>query len=177
MKKAVFLDRDGVINRVKIEGGKPLSPRRFGDFQFLPGIGQFVKDLKVAGFLRIVVTNQPDLVRGRLEESELNKMHDLVLGRLGVEAIYACLHDDGDNCDCRKPKPGMLTRAAEEWKIDLPGSFMVGDTWRDMEAGKSAGCTTILIAAPYNREARGDYRVDGLPRALEIILAAGSGKE
>ncbi len=177
MKRAVFLDRDGVINRVRVEGGKPLSPRRFEDFQFLPGIEIFAQQLKEAGFLRVVVTNQPDLVRGRLEKSELEKMHRLVRRRLGVEAIYACFHDDGDNCDCRKPKPGLLIKAAREWEIDLPQSFFLGDTWRDMEAGKGAGCATILLDAPYNREARGDYRVDGLPRALEIILAAGLGKE
>ncbi len=170
MKRAVFLDRDGVINRVMVEGGKPLSPRRFEDFQFLPGIEQFVKQLKHSGFLQVVVTNQPDLVRGRLEESELEKMHGLILRRLGVEAIYACLHDDGDNCDCRKPKPGLLTRAAREWKIDLPRSFFLGDTWRDMEAGKRAGCRTILLDAAYNRKTQGDYRVGSFADALEIIL-------
>ena len=169
MKRAVFLDRDGVINRVKIEGGKPLSPRRFEDFEFLPGIERLAERLKEAGFLRVVVTNQPDLVRGRLEESELEKMHDLVRRRLDVEAIYACLHDDGDKCDCRKPKPGMLTKAAQEWEIDLNRSFFLGDTWRDMEAGKRAGCRTILLDAPYNREAEGDHRVGSFVEALEII--------
>lgn len=171
MKKAVFLDRDGVINRVTIEAGKPLSPKNMGEFEFSPGIERFVSGLREAGYLRIVVTNQPDIARGRLERSELERMHDLVRRRLQVDAIYVCLHDDGDNCDCRKPKSGLLTRAAREWEIDLAQSFMVGDTWRDMEAGKSAGCRTILLAVPYNRAVKCDYRVGGLAEALKIIRA------
>lgn len=170
MKRAVFLDRDGVINRVAIEDGKPLSPRRFEEFDFLPGIEQFVKELKEAGYLRVVVTNQPDLARGRLEKDDLDKMHDLIGRRLQVDGIYACLHDDGDNCGCRKPKPGLLHRAAREWDIDLSRSFMLGDTWRDVEAGKGAGCRTILLQTPYNTGAQGDHRVKSFAEALEIIL-------
>lgn len=174
MKKAVFLDRDGVINRVTIEDGKPLSPKKLGEFEFTPGIERFVSDLKEAEYLRIVVTNQPDIARGRLERSELERMHDLVRRRLEIDAIYVCLHDDGDNCDCRKPKPGMLIRAAREWGIDTSRSFMVGDTWRDMAAGKGTGCFTILLDAPYNRAVKSDCRVNGFSEALKIILADGS---
>lgn len=170
MKRAVFLDRDGVINRARVEGGRPVSPRKLEEFELSPGIENFVDELKRAGFLLLVVTNQPDLARGRMERAELEKMHRLVRHRLAVDGIYACLHDDGDNCECRKPKPGLLLRAARGRGIDLGRSFMVGDTWRDMEAGKAAGCVTILLAAPYNRDAGGDHRVKNFAEALEIIL-------
>ncbi len=176
MKRAVFLDRDGVINRARVEGGRPVSPRKLEEFEFVPGIEEFAGELKEAGFILLVITNQPDLARGRLEKAELEKMHRLVGLRLGVDGIYACLHDDGDDCECRKPKPGLLHRAARERGIELARSFMVGDTWRDMEAGKRAGCRTILLDAPYNRSARSDHRVKSFSEALEIILA-GAGEE
>ena len=172
MKRAVFLDRDGVINRARVEGGRPVSPRKLEEFELSPGIENFVDELKRAGFLLLVVTNQPDLARGRMERAELEKMHRLVRHRLSVDGIYACLHNDRDNCDCRKPKPGLLLRAARERGIDLGRSFMVGDTWRDMEAGKKAGCRTILIEVPYNAGEKGDHRVKNFTEALKIILGA-----
>ncbi len=169
MKRAVFLDRDGVINRVRVRDGKPYSPRKAADLEFIRGIEKLVVALKTAGYLVIVVTNQPDVARGLVSRSEVDLMNDMVREKLPVDEIRVCFHDDGDGCDCRKPRPGMLRSAAEKWGIDLARSFIVGDTWRDMEAGRRAGCRTILVDAAYNREVKSDHRVGSLREALGII--------
>jgi D-glycero-D-manno-heptose 1,7-bisphosphate phosphatase len=169
MKRAVFLDRDGVINRVSIREGKPYSPRQLGDFRFIDGIEQLVAALKEAGYITVVVTNQPDVARGLVDREAVEAMNSLVREKLPVDEIRVCFHDDSDGCDCRKPRPGMITSAAEKWGLDLARSFIVGDTWRDMEAGRRAGCRTILMDAPYNREVKSDHRVGNLREAFDIV--------
>jgi D-glycero-D-manno-heptose 1,7-bisphosphate phosphatase len=119
--------------------------------------------------LNIVITNQPDISRGAMDISELEAMHRRIRETLPVDEILTCPHDDNDACDCRKPRPGMLLTAAQTWNIDLRQSFTIGDQWKDMEAGKAAGCTTVLIDYPYNQDVRADVRVPDLPSALQII--------
>ncbi len=172
LKRAIFLDRDGVINRVIIKDGKPYSPRTLSDFQFTPGIERFLSVLKDAGYIIVVVTNQPDLTRGRVTSAELDGIHALIGRSLPVDDIIVCPHDDEDGCDCRKPKPGMIVQAAEKWGIDIGSSFIIGDTWKDMEAGQKAGCTSILLDAPYNQEVNGNHRIKDISEALKIILPA-----
>ena len=111
----------------------------------MPGIHDLVKVLRTEGFKLFVVTNQPDVANGRVKIETVEKMHQQVFEVLGVDKIYACFHVDSDGCKCRKPKPGMLLDAAADFGIDLEQSFIIGDTWRDMEAGKAAGCTTIFL--------------------------------
>lgn len=169
LQRAIFLDRDGVINRVIMKEGKPYSPRKLSDFQLTDGIKGVLDHLKEAGFLLIVVTNQPDISRGLITWDALEAIHNLIRPELPVDDIIVCPHDDADECDCRKPKPGMIIESARKWDIDIESSFIIGDTWKDMEAGKSAGCTTILLDAPYNQDVKSDHRINDIWEALKII--------
>jgi len=177
MNKAVFLDRDGVINEVRIVKGKPVSPSNVEDFKILPGTKQALTALKSKGFHLFVVTNQPEIARGTLRQDDLERMHRFLMETLPIDKIYVCAHNDDDNCGCRKPEPGLLLAAAKEWDIDLTSSYMVGDRWKDIEAGARAGCTTILLKCPYSDEhphvetVRSDYTVSNLLEASEIILS------
>ncbi len=172
-KRALFLDRDGVINQVVLIEGKPSSPRTFSDFKLKEGVGELLDELKREGFLLIVVTNQPDVVRGLLPKAELDKMHSFIRERLPIDDLRVCLHDDADNCQCRKPKPGLLLEAARKWGIDLEKSYLLGDSWKDMEAGRATGCRTILLEAPYNEGTASDRRVKSLKEAGALISGEG----
>ena len=169
MKRAVFLDRDGVINRVIMRGGKPYSPRTLSDFRFTDGVKEVLIRLKEVGFLLIIVTNQPDISRGLITWDQLNAIHDLIRRELPVDDIIVCPHDDSDNCDCRKPKPGMIVDSARKCGIDIGNSYMIGDTWKDMEAGRMAGCDTILLDASYNRDVKSNHRINVIAESLNII--------
>lgn len=169
LNRAIFLDRDGIINKVLLNNGKPFSPRRFDEFKMLGGIETLLTSFKNIGFLNIIVTNQPDISRGLMKMEELDKMHLFIRERLPVDDILVCTHDDIHNCGCRKPKAGMIIKASEKWDIDLRRSFMVGDTWKDMKAGKSAGCRTVLVDMEYNQDIECDHRVKGLEELVEIF--------
>lgn len=169
--KAIFLDRDGILNAVSIENDEPQSPRRFADFRLLPDIEEPLKNLKSLGFFNIVITNQPDIARGFLDKKELAKMHQLIKERLAIDEILVCPHDDKDKCACRKPKPGLIWEAVRKWGIDLVSSYVIGDTKRDMEAGKSAGCKTVLLSRPYNKDyhINYDFKVNSLNEFAELL--------
>lgn len=146
-RKAVFLDRDGVINRKAPEGDYIKS---WDEFEFLPGVKEAIKKLNERGFLVIIVSNQRGIAKGVMTENDLKEIHSRMKSELKsvgakVDDIYYCPHDVGDNCNCRKPKPGLLLKAAKEWDIELSRSWMIGDQAPDIEAGKRAGCKTILI--------------------------------
>lgn len=177
VKKAVFLDRDGVINANVDRDGKPVAPVSFTDFRILSGAEDAVHALKRAGFLIVIVTNQPDIGTGRTPLAELEAMHAEICRRMPIDGIKACFHVDGDNCDCRKPKPGMITDAAVELSIDLAASFVVGDRWRDIEAGRAAGCRTIFVDWGYKQDGslHPDWTVTSLSEAANIILNTPAG--
>lgn len=168
--RAVFLDRDGVINKVILKDGKPYSPRKIDEFVINDGIKEVVQHLKERGFKVFIVSNQPDLARGEITQDVLDTMTQKVKSEIPIDDIYICPHDDHHKCSCRKPRPGMLLQAAQKWGIDLTGSFLIGDTWKDMEAGKACGCKTILLDACYNQDAHCDLRVKSLSEAVSIIL-------
>jgi D-glycero-D-manno-heptose 1,7-bisphosphate phosphatase len=147
--RAVFLDRDGVINAAVVRGGKPYPPARVEDVEILPGVAGALRDLKAAGYALVVVTNQPDVARGTQTRAAIDAIHARLRAELTLDAIYACFHDDADHCACRKPAPGMLLDAAGDLGLDLAGSVMVGDRWRDIAAGVAAGCRTIFINHHY----------------------------
>ena len=170
MNKAVFLDRDGVINAATVVGNRSYSPDSIQKFIFLPGVKKTITLLREWGYLVIVVTNQPDISRGLLTREELDKMHDLVRKELSVNDIIICTHDDNDGCDCRKPKPGMLLGAAKKWNIDFGKSFLVGDRWRDVEAGKAVNCRTILLKNEASGICDPDYVIKDFSEVAEIIL-------
>jgi|SRR5208283_31933 len=176
MRSAVFLDRDGVINRALEREGKPYPPRRLEDFEILPGVPEACAQLKKAGYLLVVATNQPDVGRGTLEENVVTVIHDFLRGQLPIDRVEVCFHpgQGQSDCDCRKPRPGMLLRAARALEVDLPQSWMVGDRWRDIDCGHAAGCRTIFIDRGYSEELRQkpDFQASSLLEAAEIILRA-----
>ncbi len=174
--RAVFLDRDGVINEVVVREGRPGSPRRLSELVLRESAGPSVARLRAGGYLVFVVTNQPDLARGLLSHDEHEAMLARVRQTVGVDAIAVCPHDDADGCDCRKPRAGLLRELAEDWRVDLVRSYMVGDTARDVGAGRSAGCRTILLRTDYNGEVDADDVVHTLEEAVELIESDADGK-
>ena len=174
MKRAVFLDRDGVINRSLVRNNKPYPPTRVEDFELLPGVADACVRLKSAGFLLVVATNQPDVGRGTLARETVEAMHAKMCAALPIDRVEVC-YDPGQGVpsDFHKPSPGMLLRAARELGIDLRQSWMVGDRWRDIDCGASAGCRTIFVDYGYDEKLRAtpDFRAKSLAEAAEIILA------
>ena len=172
--RAVFLDRDGVINRSLVRNGLPFAPTALEDFAILPEAPEACRRLKQAGFLLIVVTNQPEVGRGTMQKEIVEAMHAKMLREVPIDRVEVCYHPGHgqSNCDCRKPKPGLLTNAARELGIDLMQSWMVGDRWRDIDCGHTAGCRTIFIDRGYaeNLKQAPDFRVKDLREAANIIL-------
>ena len=168
-RRAVFLDRDGVLNEVIMREGKPSSPRGMEEFKIRPGAAKAVAEIERMGLMRIVVTNQPDVARGHLPQELMQRMHSVLKESMPIDEILYCPHDDADRCDCRKPEQGMFLKAAADWEIDLAGSFLIADGIRDVEAGREAGCTTILLNAPYNRGVDADRRAADIGEAVKII--------
>lgn len=171
-RRAVFLDRDGVINRACVRRGKPYPPAGLAEIEILPGVAQALTALSEAGFLLIVVTNQPDVARGTTPREVVEEINNYLAARLAIDEFRVCFHDSSDGCDCRKPLPGALLAAAKIHDIDLVKSYMVGDRWRDIEAGQKAGCKTIFIDYGYaeKQPESVDYRVKSLLEAAQIIL-------
>jgi D-glycero-D-manno-heptose 1,7-bisphosphate phosphatase len=151
-RRAVFLDRDGVLVRALVRNGRPFSAQKPEDFVILPGAAEACAALRRAGLMTIVVTNQPDIARGHLAAEVLSMMHDELVDRLSIDAVLFCPHDDDDGCSCRKPAPGLLVEAARRWNIALSESVMVGDRWGDIEAGLRAGCRTVFVDAGYREQ-------------------------
>jgi len=149
MHAAVFLDRDGVLNKGYVRDGKSYAPRSVNDFKLLPYAARSVERLKKQGYLVIVVTNQPDINNGLASAEEVAAMHSLLKKKTNVDDIYMCQHSRNENCDCRKPRPGMLLAAAKKYHINLKKSFMVGDRASDIDAGLEAGCRTIFLNRHY----------------------------
>jgi len=171
---AVFLDRDGVINRVLLRDGKPYPPLTLEDFEILPGVPEACQLLRKTGFCLVVATNQPDVGRGTLSRELVESIHARMCELLPIQRVEVC-YDSGREqppSEFRKPRPGMLLRAARELGLDLSRSFMVGDRWRDVDCGRAAGCTTIFVDGGYAEELRHqpDYRVKTLREAADLIL-------
>ena len=178
MIRAVFLDRDGVINRQFERARRGFAPRTLEEFKILPGVKETITRFKAKGFLVIVVTNQPDVATGKTAREVVEAMHEKLRSELAVEDIYVCYHADADNCDCRKPESGMLRAAARDWDIELEQSFMVGDRWRDIAAGKDVGCKTVFVdygyAEPWPKGP--DAVVSSLAEAGPVIFGGGSAR-
>lgn len=173
MRPAVFLDRDGVINRSVVRDGKPFPPETLDAIEILPGVPEAMAALKDAGFLLIVVTNQPDVATGKQKRDVVEAIHAHLSSRLPIDDIRVCYDIDSDDNFYYKPKPGMLMDAAEDHGIDLGNSYMVGDRWRDVGAGNAAGCFTLFIDYGY-REKRPDNPgkiVRSLAEASDFILS------
>jgi D-glycero-D-manno-heptose 1,7-bisphosphate phosphatase len=172
MRLAVFLDRDGVINRAVVRDGKPYPPANLSEMEILPGVSEALASLHKAGFMLIVVTNQPDVARGTTPIAVVEEINSYLASCLPIHEFRTCYHDSSDGCDCRKPLPGLLLAAAEKHDINLPQSYMVGDRWRDIEAGQGAGCRTVFIDYGYaeKQPESFNHRVRSLIETAEIIL-------
>ena len=175
MKRAVFLDRDGVINRPVVRDGKPYPPATVAEFELLSGVVEACAELKAAGFLLVVATNQPDVGRGTQRREDVEAMHAKMSAALPLERVEVCYDPgQGQPSEFRKPAPGMLLRAARELGIDLAQSWMVGDRWRDIDCGAAAGCRTVFIDYGYDEPLRvlPDFRVASLRAAVPMIVPA-----
>jgi D-glycero-D-manno-heptose 1,7-bisphosphate phosphatase len=174
LARAVFLDRDGVINRALEREGLPYPPTAWNEFEILPEVPAACEKLKAAGFLLVVATNQPDVGRGTLKQEVVEAIHTRMCGELPIDRVEVCYHpgQGASECDCRKPKPGMLLRAAQALGVDLAQSWMVGDRWRDVDCGHAAGCRTIFIDRGYAEELRQKphFSAGNLAEAADIIL-------
>ncbi|MCX5724119.1 MAG: HAD family hydrolase [Nitrospirae bacterium] len=172
MSRAVFLDRDGVINRAVVREGKPYPPATLAEFEILPGVLDALRELDEAGFLLIVVTNQPDVARGLQSREVVEAMHQRLRNELPLDDIKVCYEVESPTSLCYKPKPGMLLEASQERGINLARSYMVGDRWRDVGCGRAAGCFTVFIDRGYAETLRDvpDVTCADLVQASAYIL-------
>ncbi len=170
MKLAVFLERDGVLNGVRVEHQRQVPPLVAADFRVNAEAARPLQRLKAGGFVVIATTNQPDLSRGLQSRRELDRMHAILSAALPLDDILVCPHDEVDDCPCRKPKPGLLLEAAYKWDLDLEGSFVISDKWRDAEAARAAGCTSLLLKSPWLGSVHHDLILPSLTAAVTTLL-------
>lgn len=165
-RRAVFFDRDGVLNRAVVVEGKPYPPASVDVVEVPADVPTLVSRLKQFGLLAIGVTNQPDVARGTQSRQAADALNEHVARLVGLDALASCYHDNSEGCACRKPRPGMLLDAAARWGIDLDRSFLIGDRWRDVDAGRQAGVRTVFIDYSY-REQRPDPPANATVQTLE----------
>jgi D-glycero-D-manno-heptose 1,7-bisphosphate phosphatase len=175
-RSAVFLDRDGVINRVAVRNGMPFSPCRVEEFELYEDVSDGCARLKAANFLLVVITNQPDVGRGTQSREAVDAMNLKMQSALpSLDRIEVCYHAGeryGQLCDCRKPRPGLILRAAAELNIDPKRSYVIGDRWRDVDCARAAGCRAILIQRGYKEPLREapDFTVANFNEAVTAVL-------
>lgn len=172
MRRAIFLDRDGVLNDAIVKDGKPYPPSSLQEVAIASDVLPALQALKDQGFLLLGATNQPDVARGKTERSLVETINAELMRQLPLDEIRVCYHDDADQCECRKPAPGLLLQAAAAHQVDLQQSFMIGDRWKDMTAGNKAGCRTIWINRQYNEKqpTGADAVVSSLSEAANWVL-------
>jgi len=174
LRCAVFLDRDGVLNASVIREGKPYPPKDLAELRITPEAPECLLRLRRAGFLLIVASNQPDVARGTQTRESVEEINDALRAAMPIDAFHVCYHDNKDACACRKPAPGMLVVAAERFGIDLAQSYMIGDRWIDVEAGRRAGCRTVFLDFGYDErrpETVPDMTARSLAEGVAWILA------
>jgi len=170
MKSGVFLERDGILNLVKVERGSPATPLTLDEFKLNPAALEPLKRLKAAGFILLATTNQPGLSRGYQSRRDLDRMHDLLRRQLPLDDILVCPHDETDECPCRKPATGLLTEGAFKWHLDLERSYVVSDKWQDAHAAHVAGCTSLLLRSPWIGKGHHDFVLSSLDDVAEKLL-------
>jgi D-glycero-D-manno-heptose 1,7-bisphosphate phosphatase len=173
LKRAVFLDRDGVLNEAVVRDGKPYAPMSVDEVRIVPDAPEALRRLKLLGLPLIVVTNQPDVARGTQTVEAVEAIDDRLRRELPLDDFFSCYHDDRDHCACRKPKPGLILQGAERYGVEPAKSFMIGDRWRDIDAGRAAGCRTIWIDRGYREQgpsAPPDARVKSIGEAADWII-------
>jgi D-glycero-D-manno-heptose 1,7-bisphosphate phosphatase len=171
VRRAVFLDRDGVLVETEVRDGAAYAVTTLAEFRVVPDAAEQVARLRAAGLVCIVFTNQPEVARGTIAPEVLAAMHDVLRAAVPLDDVYVCPHDEGDGCACRKPRPGMLHDAAARWDVSLADSFVIGDRWRDVDAGRAAGCYAVLLEREYSACTTADARVATLHEAVDAVLA------
>ena len=170
MKVGVFIERDGVLNKVRMERLHQVTPLTSAEFKINQELMPLLKKMKAAGLVLIATTNQPGLSDGQLSRRELDRMHDMLRRVLPLDDIFVCLHAEADHCPCRKPKPGLLIEAKFKWHLDMDRSFVISDKWQDAEAARAAGCTSVIIKSPWVGSAHHDFLVPDFASAVDRIL-------
>jgi D-glycero-D-manno-heptose 1,7-bisphosphate phosphatase len=170
MKLGVFIERDGVLNRVRVDRQHQVIPTRLEDFKINESAVPLLKKLKAAGLKIIVTTNQPGVSRGYLPRRELDRMHDMLCRALPIDDIFLCAHDEADGCPCRKPKAGLFIEAKFKWHMDLERSFVVSDKWQDAEAARAVGCTSLLLDSPWIGNVHHDFVLPNLKTIADKII-------
>jgi D-glycero-D-manno-heptose 1,7-bisphosphate phosphatase len=177
-RRAVFFDRDGVLSQSEVRDGKAYAPRRLAEFRLLPDAANAARRLADAGFILVVVTNQPDVGNGLAAREEVMAMNQRLAAELPIALVKTCFHGQSEKCDCRKPKSGMIYEACDELSINPSKSYMVGDRWSDVECGRNAGCFTVFIDRHYDEALvqQPDVIVESTGAAADIILNHWAGK-
>jgi D-glycero-D-manno-heptose 1,7-bisphosphate phosphatase len=170
MRSGIFFERDGILNLTRVERRFQTAPRTLEEFLPNPAAREPLRYLKEQGFVLLVTTNQPGVSRGYLSRRELDRMHDLLRRQFPLDDVLVCPHDESDDCDCRKPRAGLLTEAAFKWHIDLERSFVVSDKWQDAEAARTVGATSLLIESPWTGNGHHDFVLPGLDHVATRIL-------
>src|SRR5438874_1551076 len=170
MKLGVFIERDGVLNVVRVERQQQVCPVTTEEMEVNTAAVPFLAQLKAAGLVLIATTNQPGISRGYQNRREMDRMHDLLRKTFSLDDFLVCPHDETDRCPCRKPKPGLLVEAAFKWHLDLDRSFVISDKWQDAEAARTAGCTSLLINSPFVGKVHRDFVLPNLAAVAEKIL-------
>jgi D-glycero-D-manno-heptose 1,7-bisphosphate phosphatase len=170
MKQAVFIERDGVLNAVRVEKQQQVTPLTLEDFRPHEDAAPLLKKLKAADLILIATTNQPGLSRGYQSRRELDRIHDRLRKVFPLDEILVCPHDETDRCPCRKPKPGLFSEAAFKWHLNLDHSYVISDKWQDAEAARLSGCTSLLLQSPWVGKVHRDFLLPDLPAIVEKIL-------
>jgi D-glycero-D-manno-heptose 1,7-bisphosphate phosphatase len=170
MKRAVFIERDGILNEARIGPKHQITPLTVEEFKLNLTAKEALLKLKTAGFVLIATTNQPGLSRGYQSRRDLDRMHDLLRRTFPLDDILVCPHDETDHCPCRKPRPGLLIEAAFKWHLNLDHSFVISDKWQDAEAARTAGCTSLLLKSPWVGQVHHDFVLADLKAIVEKIL-------
>ena len=170
-RRAVFLDRDGVLIAAIVRDNKPFAATRPEDVVLTEGARDACALLSRLGFFLVMTTNQPDVARGKIDRAFVDETNAMLAQELALDAVRVCYHDNKDGCDCRKPLSGLMTHAARDFGIDLAASYVVGDRWRDIDAGHAAGCRTIFIDYGYDEALREkpDHVAHSLRDAVEWV--------
>jgi D-glycero-D-manno-heptose 1,7-bisphosphate phosphatase len=169
MRRAVFMDRDSVLNQVRPGAKQPMSPLTLADFLPIPAVEPALRQLKELGFVLIATTHQPGLSRGYQHRRELDRMHDLLRRQFPLDDIMVCPHDESDHCPCMRPRPGLLIEAAFKWQLSLDSSFVVSNRWQDAEAARTAGCTSLILKSPWSGKVHHDFSVEDFSGAVSKI--------
>ena len=174
LTRAVFLDRDGVINQAQVRDGHPFSPADMTEFFWVEPIKEVTLELKSLGYLLFCVTNQPDVGRGLQSREGVESFHAAILAELPIEKVFVCYHDDRDQCSCRKPRPGLIVNAQKEYGLNLAASWLIGDRWKDIDAGAAVGCNTVFLEYGYDEKLRTkpDHTISQLAQVVPLIRGA-----